>query len=1034
MSEIVIQNNDLILNVSRSYDINNFDINKYEGFLDRLCSNRYYQKEAIKNICVYLLGGRYKNLEDLARENYNSNPFLKEKHGNIDNFIKNLQLKNKLSCNIDLATGTGKSFVIYGVAQIMLCEGKIDRVLVLCPSNTIQDGLTEKFKLLATDKDLKKLLPTDSAFKNPRIKQADGTIEVGDICIENIHSTYKNTKSAIEDSLINNGENTLVLNDESHHIWTNPNRENSDLKKWFEFLNDKDYNFKYIVGFTGTPYIKDQYFSDIIYRFSLIDAIEQKYIKTPDYISDSEIKIDKDNRMQIIYQNHLKNRNKYFKIKPITIFISKDIKHCKIDRENIIDYLVKNESISKEEAEKKVLIITSHKDHKTQENLNLFKTVNEKSNPVEWICSVAMLTEGWDVPNVFQIVPSEEKAFNSKLLISQVIGRGLRIPQEYSGDTIHVKILNHTKFSENISHLVDEVLEKEEKLYSYPVKEKEGLFFPIYNLKYSEEQFEIEKEMVGEYNFERLKKEGINLPADLAEESLKITYSSIGDSENQIIEDYSIKRETIKIDILANDIFNRIKNWDIELETNYSEDYDFESIKEILQKSLDKRGIKNITKEIATKCLQAFGTLKRFGNKNVRYELKPKSLDKLEIFNIGKSGISLSTIKKQKGYVFYDENSFKYSENDDKGNLKNLTEEIGPKFLINISNSFLFKTPLNLIHTISTPEKEFITELIKEENSKFIEGFIKSKDRGFYNFKYTYRKGEHPTTENFNPDFFIKSGNNIIVIEIKGNESGRNNASDLIKNRAKYEKAKFHFNTLNNYLKENKIDFNYHFHFCRPKDYKTFFSYLKSGNIDKYLSSLDYNYEQNDISDSDIKKIENFNDINLTKLFNDKWDLLEERTKIFLTTAEKNYFDNKDNSKYNFSGAEIIKSFETELRWKLFDNIRDDEELSYKIIDEEKGKDKYINQKLINFLNFKNDFIDLGSMENAMRYNSEVKNFLKDNFYGLNNLPDIISKLRTKYRNEDSHGEKVISKSEFEELRNLILFGDGILIKFIGYF
>jgi type III restriction enzyme len=97
--------------------------------------------------------------------------------------------------------------------------------------------------------------------------------------------------------------------------------------------------------------------------------------------------------MQIIYQNHLKNRDKYFKIKPITIFISKDIKHCDIDRKNIIDYLVKNESITKEEAEKKVLIITSHKDHKTTQNLSLFKTVNEKSNPVEWICSVAMLTE-----------------------------------------------------------------------------------------------------------------------------------------------------------------------------------------------------------------------------------------------------------------------------------------------------------------------------------------------------------------------------------------------------------------------------------------------------------------------------------------------------------------------------------------------------------------------------------------------------------------------------------------------------------------
>ena len=100
-------------------------------------------------------------------------------------------------------------------------------------------------------------------------------------------------------------------------------------------------------------------------------------------------------------------------------------------------------------------------------------------------------------------------------------------------------------------------------------------------------------------------------------------------------------------------------------------------------------------------------------------------------------------------------------------------------------------------------------------------------------------------------------------------------------------------------------------------------------------------------------------------------------------------------------------------------------------MDEENLKDKYINQKLIDFLNFKNDFIDLWSMENAMRYNFKVKTFVKDNFYLLNTLPDIISTLRTKYRNEDSHWEKVISKSEFEDLRNLILFWDWVLIKFI---
>jgi type III restriction enzyme len=39
-----------------------------------------------------------------------------------------------------------------------------------------------------------------------------------------------------------------------------------------------------------------------------------------------------------------------------------------------------------------------------KENLKQLKLVDDKENPVEWIVSVSMLTEGWDVKNVFQVV------------------------------------------------------------------------------------------------------------------------------------------------------------------------------------------------------------------------------------------------------------------------------------------------------------------------------------------------------------------------------------------------------------------------------------------------------------------------------------------------------------------------------------------------------------------------------------------------------------------------------------------------------
>ncbi|GAG77954.1 unnamed protein product, partial [marine sediment metagenome] len=152
------------LKVSPNIDPEKFDINKYEAFLDALCGERGYQKEATRVTLRYLLGGQYNNLKELAEENYHQNPVLQERYGSLENFYEHLQLPDKLSCTIDLATATGKSYVLYGIARIMFAEGVVDQVLVLCPSNTIETGLTEKFRSLSADGTLKDLLP-DSYYK-----------------------------------------------------------------------------------------------------------------------------------------------------------------------------------------------------------------------------------------------------------------------------------------------------------------------------------------------------------------------------------------------------------------------------------------------------------------------------------------------------------------------------------------------------------------------------------------------------------------------------------------------------------------------------------------------------------------------------------------------------------------------------------------------------------------------------------------------------------------------------------------------------
>ena len=121
----------------------------------------------------------------------------------------------------------------------------------------------------------------------------------------------------------NDSERVLILNDESHHIFNkisgNTNEE-KDLKKWKEFLISPKYNFKYILGFTSTAYNENQYFNDVIYRYSLREAIDQGFVKKVEYVKEDDSK-NENEKFQKIYYNHILNKEKYPKVRAITILI-----------------------------------------------------------------------------------------------------------------------------------------------------------------------------------------------------------------------------------------------------------------------------------------------------------------------------------------------------------------------------------------------------------------------------------------------------------------------------------------------------------------------------------------------------------------------------------------------------------------------------------------------------------------------------------------------------------------------------------------
>jgi len=833
---LTLKASDLVLKVSGNIDPTRFDISKYEAFLDALCETREFQKAVIRIVLRYLLGGRYRNLRDLAEENYENNPALKELYPTFTDFEKHLQLPDKLTCTIDLATGTGKSYVLYGIARIMLAEGAVDRVLVLAPSTTIEKGVTEKFKALSGDADLLRLIPENAKIRNPRIINATQTIKEGDICIENIHAVYEYVKSSVEDSLTGRGEKTLVLCDEVHHAYNPPGRDWA-IKKWKEFLLDPKYGFRYIVGDTGTAYIGNDYFTDVVYRYSLRQAIEERTIKTIKYVAEDSLGGENE-KFQKIYDNHLENKMRYRKIKPITIIVTKDISACKRLTEKWINFIAEKENISKEHMEKKVLIVTSSPEHK--ENVFKLDRVDDKAYPTEWITSVSMLTEGWDVKNVFQIVPHEERAFNSKLLIAQVLGRGLRIPIEYKGNQPVTTVFNHDNWARNIKHLVEEVMEIERRLYFYPIIKEKDYNFGIYQIEYKKK--EIETEVTQEEPYELLKKGHITFSTQIAGVEKETIYERVISGFREGKATY-ITYRMYPIDWVSNEIWNRLKVFDTEEGTDYSKKFPKEKIKEILKNSLVKIGWDEdtVSEENYRKTLQAFGVIKRKRAKALRFELEATDLVKLNTSQLKKASLGIVAFRRGSS-VFFDEDSLKLSDEEDIRVLKELIDdETLPRMAITkVTNKFLFKTPLNVAFAHSTPERRFIEKLTS--SAELIDAWIKSRDTGFYGIEYPWRKGEHPKQGKFNPDFFLKIDNKIIVIEIKDDEliERVKEGGDVAKEtKAKYKYTIDHFNRLNKLQQEQ----TYYFTFLTPKDFDKFFGVLKRGDFSGFKSRLDTELE-----------------------------------------------------------------------------------------------------------------------------------------------------------------------------------------------
>ena len=829
-------------------------ITKYDAFLNLLCAGRYtFQRAAIQTTLTFLVSSKYQNTEALALENFNSREVLRCRYENAAEFLDRIPLRDRKAASVDLATGAGKSYVIYGLAAIALAEGLVDKVLVLCPSLTIEEGLREKFgafignsELTAIMKEIGVMVPT------PGLKTGNDTILAGDICVENVHAVYERTGTSIHDSFKNQGSRVLVLNDEAHHIFS---KADQATKKWLEFLQNPIFGFHYIVGFTGTPYIGNEYFPDVLYRYGIKQAIEDKVVKKPNYKEEQTFKAHSWDETHKIHEN---NRATYGEQhKPITIVVTESIAGCVEVWDELVKFLCKKEKLSREEAEKRCIWVTSGvpsgkvdkakveaivetPEKKRSENLTLLKKVDDEDNPVEWIVSVSMLTEGWDVKNVFQIVPRESRAFNSKLLISQVLGRGLRVPPGM--DQPLVTINNHEKWEEEIRNLLKEVLEIENHLGWGYLPAQNKYVFPLFNLEYEPVQTTVETKT------KRAKEPEVQF----IPQALKTTEMSVF-SETGTLTTEIENPDWVTIPYAAKQLKMFLKEKDPVLAKTWSN----KRIEQFIEDGLRNAGQDEsfLSKANLFSLQQAFGPMFReLNQQNPRISQKPKILIPVNLASMPRQTFSESALKEH-GTVYYASGSadgFTHDEANlwaDYLKKKQAVAQVGEENLsedtrqiaksLEPVDAAALRTPWNILYASYEPERIFARWLI--QHADLFDSFVKMPDRGLYSFPYSYKPAggarTHVRHDNFNPDFFIRLANShdILVVEIKGEEDRDRNRS-----AAKFRDGKRHFDMLNYHLALVGEPWKYHFYFVSPQDFTKFFEAAEAGlaQLKNWTSSL----------------------------------------------------------------------------------------------------------------------------------------------------------------------------------------------------
>jgi type III restriction enzyme len=236
--------------------------------------------------------------------------------------------------------------------------------------------------------------------------------------------------------------------------------------------------------------------------------------------------------------------------------------------------------------------------------------------------------------------------------------------------------------------------------------------------------------------------------------------------------------------------------------------------------------------------LQALGTLRRKSAKRVVYKLSPNMLTSLNTSERQVESCSAAELRRATKTVFYAPGCEATLEEEQREFFREVEDPDGD-FLAGrqlIGNSSDFRTPANLVIADARPERTFVRTLCQRDNANVMDAWLKNTPVGFSSIQYAWKKGEHPKRGEFSPDFFIKQGDRIYVVEIKGDEEISDPAPENMK---KHEFAAAHFQRLNEWLQRDGSSTCYQFNMLTPRDYGKFFTQVRAGELVGFRSELD---------------------------------------------------------------------------------------------------------------------------------------------------------------------------------------------------